>query len=249
VRKNGKRLSITDQLVLQGRRNKLQTQIEAFTEGTLSFLGEADVEAPEYTDDYEADSDYSDESASEADLLFHTPVHANEQQIAQLRVQPESTPLPLPSSLGTSWCSDPLNHTLVKQEIGLRVGQANDALHEIRIALAHKSFLYRTSVRNANSQQMKTRAWDDVHAVQAKVGKHVRVYSQARRALVNLNAPEDVLARFQVLRREHLKISTAVVDVRLPHRSDAALAWFWNLDISGDTESLSWMAECTSILP
>jgi hypothetical protein len=133
--------------------------------------------------------------------------------------------------------------TIVGQEIELRKGQANDALHQIRIALAQKSFAYRTSVRNADSQQKKTRAWDGITTLEATVRHHVAVYRQSRAAMVNLGADDATLGRYQVLKHEDLKVSTAVIDVRMPSRTQSTLAWFWTMDVQGDTSSNTWMAE------
>ncbi|KDQ56920.1 hypothetical protein JAAARDRAFT_194867 [Jaapia argillacea MUCL 33604] len=56
----------------------------------------------------------------------------------------EQAVLPLPSSMGLDECKRRKIGKLAELELQLRIGQANDALHEIRIALGHKSFLFRT---------------------------------------------------------------------------------------------------------
>lgn len=157
--------------------------------------------------------------------------------------RPEITTLPLPSALGPEWCSQDENHSIVQQELALRKGQANDVLHQLRVGLAEKSFLFRTEIRNANSQSKKTRAWDGFHTLENNLKHLVRAYSQSRQALVRLGAGADVLAKYRVLKAEDIKVSTAVIDIRKPSRAEATLAWFWRMDVQGDTESDSWMAE------
>ena len=71
--------------------------------------------------------------------------------------------LHLPSHLGRDWCDGNAAEALAKAEIHLREGQLNDSLHHIRIALGHKSYLFRQDVRPACTQRLKTRAWAEVH--------------------------------------------------------------------------------------
>ncbi|KAF8841146.1 hypothetical protein BDN67DRAFT_980514 [Paxillus ammoniavirescens] len=72
--------------------------------------------------------------------------------------------LSLPSNIGATQCQDTGLGYLLEQELELRQGQANEALHNIRVDLGHCSFLYRTSVQQVkHSQQWKSRAWDVVH--------------------------------------------------------------------------------------
>jgi hypothetical protein len=163
-------------------------------------------------------------------------------------IHPENFLLCLPSALGPPWTKKPSNIPIVQQELELRKGQANDALHQIRISLAHKSFLFRTSIRNANSQQKKTRAWKELHGVDATVRQHVSLYRNARSAMVHLGADQPTLTRYQVLTKKDLSVSTAVIDIRAPRGSEATLAWFWSMDVKGDTETDSWMAECMLFL-
>ena len=82
-----------------------------------------------------------------------------------------------------------------------------------------------------------------MHSTDASVRQHAKVYSNARKALVRLGADNTLLSKYKVLFRKDLKVSTAVVDIRLPSWSEATLAWFWNIDVRGDTTSESWMAE------
>jgi len=66
--------------------------------------------------------------------------------------------LHLPSHLGGNWCHENAAEDLLKMELHLREGQLNDSLHHIRVALGHKSYLFRNDIRPARTQKLKTRA-------------------------------------------------------------------------------------------
>ncbi|KIM50374.1 hypothetical protein SCLCIDRAFT_145643, partial [Scleroderma citrinum Foug A] len=61
----------------------------------------------------------------------------------------ESILPPLPSYIGVEWLQELGLEILVDQELSLRQGQANDCLHEIRLALADKSIIFQQDVRHA----------------------------------------------------------------------------------------------------
>jgi hypothetical protein len=48
---------------------------------------------------------------------------------------PEDLPIPLPSSIGWDWCSTHQAESLAVKEAQLRVAQANESIHKIRLAL------------------------------------------------------------------------------------------------------------------
>jgi len=95
------------------------------------------------------------------------------------RMDAENISLHLPSYLGRSWCDNNAAKDLVKAELRLWEGQLNDSLHQIRIALGHKSYLFRNDVRPARTQRLKTCAWGEVHAVESTVQHHTWVYNHA----------------------------------------------------------------------
>lgn len=159
--------------------------------------------------------------------------------------RPEETVLPLPSNLGLEKCKCLGAEGLASLELELRAGQANDALHEIRLALADKAVLFRTDVRHSKSQAMSTRAWGKVHAVEAIVTRHSDIYRACRSAMMALGAGTDVMERYQLLRDKDLRVSSAVALPNARDHRNASLAWFWTMDIPRDTETNDWMSECT----
>ncbi|KIK71974.1 hypothetical protein PAXRUDRAFT_22556 [Paxillus rubicundulus Ve08.2h10] len=92
----------------------------------------------------------------------------------------EEHTLPFPSNIGAMQCRDTGLGYLLEQELELRQGQANKALHNIQVDLGHHSFLYQTSVRQAkHSQQQKSHAWDAVHQVNAALKLHTMIYCRS----------------------------------------------------------------------
>jgi hypothetical protein len=78
----------------------------------------------------------------------------------------------LPSSLGWEWCVQHGAQNLVEKEAKLCVAQDNDAIHSMHLVLGFKSALFRGQVQQANTQQMKTWAWDAVHSVDTTAHQH-----------------------------------------------------------------------------
>ena len=159
----------------------------------------------------------------------------------------ENVSLHLPSHLGRSWCNGSASKDLAKAELRLREGQLNDALHHIRIALGHKSYVFRNDVRPARTQRLKTRAWAEVHAVESSVQHHARVYNLARQAMKDLNADASLLNRYRVLERQDLKIDTTVIAPDVRGQRNKSLPWFWSVDVRRDADAGEWMNDCRCI--
>ena len=90
--------------------------------------------------------------------------------------QPDQAKLPLPSNLGHDKCMAISAHHLIKQELKLHAGQANDALHEIQLTLADKAVLFHTNIRHASSHVKTTQAWGKVNAMDALLTQQVAIY-------------------------------------------------------------------------
>jgi len=138
--------------------------------------------------------------------------------------------------------------TLAKQEIELRVGQANDSLAALRVELGHKSLLFRSKVRYSKNQKGKTRAWKEVAQSAGRVMKHVACYQRAQQALKRLGADEEILEKYQDIEKEHLKMSSDMVEENRFGQHNDMLAWFWRLGPQTDAEGDSWMEECMWVL-
>ena len=159
-------------------------------------------------------------------------------------INAEDIQLHLPSHLGHTWCDKNAAEDLAKAEPRLQVGQLNDSLHHIRIALGHKSYVFRNDVRPARTQRLKTRAWAEVHAVESTVQHHARVYNHAWHSMPNLGADDTLLSRYKVLERQDLKIDTTVIAPDVRGQRNKSLPWFWSMDIRRDADVGAWMSDC-----
>ncbi|KAG1837171.1 hypothetical protein DFJ58DRAFT_734523 [Suillus subalutaceus] len=104
--------------------------------------------------------------------------------------RPEIAVIPLLSNLGLERCKELGVIGLVRQEITLREGQANDMLHAIRVHLADKAVLFRTTVRLAKSQATATRAWAQVHSMEQVINLNGTICKKCRAQLTNLRADQ-----------------------------------------------------------
>ena len=188
------------------------------------------------------DGDGHDTAAEEQ---YQTPFPPNDQTDG--RIDAEHISLHLPSHLGRSWCNSNAAEDLANAELRLREGQLNDSLHHIRIALGHKSYLFRNNVRPARTQRLKTRAWAEVHAVESTVQHHARVYNRARQSMLHLSADASLLGRYKVLERHDLKIDTAVIAPNVHGQRNKTLPWFWSMDVQKDADVGTWMNDCRHI--
>ncbi|KAN0131064.1 hypothetical protein V8E53_011197 [Lactarius tabidus] len=119
-------------------------------------------------------------------------------------LNPEDLPIPLPSSVGWDWCVTHHSTSLAAKEAQLRVAQANDSIHKIRLALGYKSAIFRT-------QQKKTRAWNAVKSVETTVHENARIYSMARNAYWTLRQAYPTGPDLPQLLPNDLHIATLVL--------------------------------------
>ncbi|KIK75276.1 hypothetical protein PAXRUDRAFT_173297 [Paxillus rubicundulus Ve08.2h10] len=155
----------------------------------------------------------------------------------------ESIHLLFPSALGLQRCRDDSLKWLVEQEMQLRMGQVNNALHKLHLALADKAMLFHTDARHSSSQATSSRAWGQVMAINVMVNKFTKIYRASCQAMVTLSASNDILAQYQALSKDHLKISGAVAKPNARgHRNDT-LPWFWSMDTTRNAKANDWMME------
>ncbi|OJA21105.1 hypothetical protein AZE42_09906 [Rhizopogon vesiculosus] len=240
VKRLGKHPTDIQLLRVAQLRDKLQTRITSFLDMAPTYLGfqvvanELDepvdrVHTSELNEDY---SDFDNDCNHNLDLASH---HTS-------LFQPELTVLPLPSNIGPVRCKElGLTH-LMQEETTLHEGQANDALHAIRVHLGDKAVIFQNTVQSAKSQASSTRAWAQVRSVEMAVNLNASIYSKCRSQLAKL-PDHDLLTKYLPLKREHLKASSAVADPNAHGQRDTTLAWFWSMDVQGDTCGNDWMTE------
>ena len=229
VRSLGPHPTERERLELAKRRERLQKRIETWMRKAADFLEEQDADSG---DELELDEEWEetdDEGDTNPDPFMD-------------RMGGDFPRLPLPSAMKGPRLA--AQSAQAAQELLLRQGQANDALHSIRLLISHKAVLFRTSVRSGRSQKYKSRAWDSVNSVEANVKHHARIYACSRRAMVNLGADQALLSKYQVLKKADLKATTTIMDPAVPRHRNESLAWFWKLE-SFDMETTdTWLQEC-----
>ena len=160
-------------------------------------------------------------------------------------VPPENHPLSLPSTLGCSLSDAGIPYQVASCEVDMRTGQANDALHDLRITIAHKSFLYRTQVRNnAPTQSYVTRSYGEVHNLQTSIEQAAKTYRLARSAMEKLGVSASILEKYRPLDKDDLRASTAVADSNAPGQRYDSLSWIWHTSIPSQNPAC--LDECTS---
>ncbi|KAG1814166.1 hypothetical protein DFJ58DRAFT_740006 [Suillus subalutaceus] len=241
VKKLGRWLTDAQKLAIARRRNRMQGQIDEFVRVAVTFLGDQ-------LDEYDQldlmimmlDAAELDSAGSSSDNPDRPD--DKDQYDTPVKFTPETLVIPLPSNIGIERCAEWGVADLVLQEISLREGQANDAVHAIRVNLANKAVLSHTTVRSAKSQARSTRAWAWVHSVDKILHLNVQIYSKCCSQLIHLGA-NDLLAKFRPLEKADLKATTVVADPNARSQRNSTLAWFWSIDVQGDSTSNDWMNE------
>ncbi|KAI6155000.1 hypothetical protein BKA82DRAFT_4010686 [Pisolithus tinctorius] len=154
-----------------------------------------------------------------------------------------SMSLPLPSNLGINQCIASGLDSIQEIELKLQIGQANDVLHGLWLALVDKVVVFQNVVWQAKSYAMKTWAWDMIHTINSAVCKQATIYKQCQAVMVSLGATEETLSRFQEMQKSHLTVSTAAISQNAHDHQGSQLPWFWSIDMPRDTESITWMSE------
>ncbi len=210
-----------EKLSVMERRNQLQSKISHYESNWTGLIGN-DLE------DLVAEEEEWASSAS--------PGGENEWEDCEGSEQPELIKLLLPSQMKEDVLAKAGLERLKSQEAELRVGQMNDALQGLRIALGEKSLLLRTSVRNNKTQRTVGRAWAQVRREEEKVQKQLRAYNRAREAFIRLSPADSRFNKFKTITKDDLKVSGDIVEEnRIGQRSDA-LSWIWRIE--GDVEEM-----------
>ncbi|KAI6041034.1 hypothetical protein EDC04DRAFT_2566131 [Pisolithus marmoratus] len=156
---------------------------------------------------------------------------------------PTSSCLPLPSHFGIDHCKAQKVHALAKMELELHIGQANDALHGLHLALADKAVVFKGVVRPTKNYLMRTQAWQMIHSIDSSMKQYAMIYRQCQLAMITLGAGSDMLGHYQDLHKSQLSTSTATFTQGAHDHCGSQLPWFWTLDILKDTDSYSWLTE------
>lgn len=222
------RATEVQRLDISRHQDRLQSQINRkLVQSAITFLGDA----------FDAESIALDQTGIDNDPkdIFNTIPCGSVEAVVLL----------LPSYIGLEKCQELGLDSLVEQEVHLRQGQSNDALHEIHLALADKAVLFQTDVRHSRNYNMTSWAWKKVAATDATVKRYAMVYCRCRQQMVALGAEPTILDHYQTLDKKDLIVSTTVSDPNARGHWYDSLAWFWTMDIPKDTNTNDWMSECT----
>ncbi|KAF8271907.1 hypothetical protein EI94DRAFT_1697902 [Lactarius quietus] len=122
--------------------------------------------------------------------------------------------------------------------------QATDSIHAIRLALGFKSALFQTLVRDARTQQTKTRAWKAIQNVDTTVHQHAQNYRMVRDAYENIKNLSQTSPELTALAPTDLQVNTAILGAAQKGQQNKQLSWIWSFGISGKKDG-TWMDECT----
>lgn len=226
-------------LKLLERLNQFHNQTGKFWPNNASYIQAVASEpiGAEDWQDCDEDLPLSDEESPDANPFTASPQLQGPHSAERL-------PLALPSAMGLQKCTELGYAHFAQVEKSLRFGQLNDALQNIRLGLSQKAVVFRQGFRNVKSKVKKTRSWHQIAQVDSNVRHFARVYTRARSAIVRLGATEEELDRYKILARADLNVSTARVDPSARGNRDRGLAWFWTMDVAGDSDAAEGMAEC-----
>ena len=162
-------------------------------------------------------------------------------------ISPELMGICMPSSIGLGKLAELGLTDLQKEEMELRMGQANDCLEKLRTNLGHKAMLYRQNIRSSNSTRDGTRTQREIKKVVIQINKQVRSYHRARQAILELDPDISIRRKYQEVRPEDLAVSKEVTEENRFGQGTSKMAWFWLMDQkkNGNGEDKShWMDEC-----
>jgi hypothetical protein len=244
VREIGKKPTRSQQVELAMKRGRLANRIAEHQRRATRLLHISSDQPEDYS--YSATTEFFDGEDGEIHLrpLLNDDGILSEPSDSR---PPEKFKITLPSTMShPKHAISTANDGAVNTEKELRIGECNDALEGIRLALGKKAFLFKTQIREKGPKTGKTRPWDALHATDDTLRHHAQLYRASRAALVTLGASPEVLSKYQVLDPKHLKTSTTLLDTSIHGQKHESLPWFWYLDIGADVQAGDQMKECTS---
>ena len=153
---------------------------------------------------------------------------------------PEKQKLSIPST----WISASNQYRAV--ELQLRMKQASKSLQALRDAIADKSFQYSHVIRVAPKKGVRTRARATIAKLNYIIAFQSRVYTHCRAAMTRLGAEDAILDKFQILSKEHVKSSSALLNPNEPGSTRLQLSWIWQTGSPGTNGTPAALQECKS---
>ena len=236
---------------------KLQLSIDDFHRKAATYMPETDLLSGRNVKEQRVEEEWEDAmyDSEEDDVLITMPGSFNtdlknrqsvvDESIAALSAEHQC--IRLPSSFGRASSLGRLQpHGQV--EFDLRKGQANDALHSIRLHVAEKSFLYGGGVRKGTNttnlgHRGRQKAFNEVHVLEAKIRHQARIYECARKAMETLGMSSEDQKHYPKLLKADTNASTAVVDFNARGQRNEGLSWIWRTP-NTMTHDSALMSEC-----
>jgi hypothetical protein len=237
LRTSGSNITLEDSQIIENKRIRLQKMIDMFAHQADSFLLH-----------HQSVDDLPVSSLGDYDEYDHVD-EMDDSGVPGPTIRPsegssvEDIPILLPSTLGWEWCVGNGVKSLAINEAKLRYAQANDCIHSMRLALGFKSALFRTQVRDARTQQTKTRAWTTIHNVDTTVHQHARNYSTAWDAYAKVRDIAGNLPELPKLCAADLRVSTAILGAAQVGQRNKQLLWIWSFGTAVKQDG-AWMDDC-----
>jgi len=164
--------------------------------------------------------------------------------IQPTRPQSELACLPMPSSLPHRSEQHVFLHHLIRQELELCKGHANDCLAAVRQILSQEAFQYKKILRNARDKVHQTQARSSIQKVHRSLVLQSQIYSHTQLAMKSLGINPGLLeTQYQTLSRLDIHVSTAVVDPNEQGQSQMCLSWIWTVQ-HGVSPTDNHLTEC-----
>lgn len=158
-------------------------------------------------------------------------------------VPPERRRLSIPST----WVAQDNPYRMV--ELDLRLKQATKTLQALRDAIADKSFQYSHVIRVAPRKGVRTRARAAIAKLNHDIIYLCRVYGRCRAAMVQVGADDGTLQKYQILLKEDVRSSTALLNPNTPGSTRLQLSWIWRRGSAGNDTSPEALRECEQSIP
>ena len=153
-------------------------------------------------------------------------------------VLPESRRILIPSG----WESTDNIYCAV--ELRLRILQADKTLQGLWDTIADKSFQYSHVICPAPRKAVNTRACMAISKLNCLITFYSRVYGQCHTAMARLGADNSILDTYQILCKEDLKSSTALLSPNEPGSTRLRLSWIWQTFAEGHHSHPDTLREC-----
>ncbi|KAF9541839.1 hypothetical protein CPC08DRAFT_650444, partial [Agrocybe pediades] len=128
-----------------------------------------------------------------------------------------------------------------KEELELRIEQAEKHLNIIRELVADKSFQFSALIRTGN-HAVVTRSRAAIIKMNCQIGLHARTYNRVRCRLNMLEADQDTLSAFRFLEKKDVQSSTAILNFNHPGSSRGnQLSWIWQSPQSRFVKRVHWL--------